>query len=71
VDGGLLSIREMQQYNDLARRFRHQGPKGFNREAGNRDIDVVFCGMGFAAGARSINEYEHQMMARFWRKSRE
>jgi hypothetical protein len=71
VDGGLLSIQEMQQYNDLARRFRHHTPKGFKREVAHRDVEVVFFGIGFAGYARSIKEYEHHTMDRFWRKSRE
>lgn len=71
VDGGLLSIREMQQYNDLGRKFRHHTPKGFKREVAHRDVEVVFFGMGFAGYARSIKEYEHHTMDRFWRKPRE
>ena len=69
VDGGLLSIQEMVHYDRLAAEFRHYRPGGFNWEVVYRDIDVVFCGIGYAGGsARSIRENEHHKMDRFWRK---
>lgn len=72
IDGSLLSMGDMVQYNSLGVSLRYNGGARKIKKIPERDIDVVFAGYGYSTGgSRSLGGGEYAELEKLWRKQEE